>query len=231
MSTLVGTETRTTSSTGALKGTKPEAFDLIPSGPVKLLAQWYGKAPVDFTEVVGWKPVFNYVEGHLNDFWFGEDNDTATGLPHLVSAAAGVAHLLDTGDDLSSRIDVNDYREIKAIEAAGRFPARYDLIPSSALFALARHYGAGAAKYAAHNWAAGYEWSKPFAALKRHLWQVKSGEYVDEETGSPHLVAVLWHCLTMVEFYDTHPEFDDRPVRGTQDTNMTVAARNRDGES
>ena len=37
-------------------------------------------------------------------------------------------------------------------------------------------------------------------------------------------MAVLWHCLTMVEFYTTHPEFDDRPIRGTQDTVLTRRA-------
>lgn len=220
MSALVGKETRTSSSTGALKGTKPEAFDLIPSGPVKLLAQWYGFSPVDFTKATGWEPVINYIIEHLNSFWIGDDNDSATGLPHLVSAAAGVAYLLETGDTLRKRADAYTPLEVNCLNNAVPVD-RYDLIPPSAMFRLARHYGAGAVKYAAHNWAAGYEWSKPYAALNRHLWQTISGEYIDEETGSPHLVAVLWHCLTMTEFYTTHPEFDDRPIRGTQSTNMS----------
>lgn len=215
-------EVRTVSSTGAAKGVKPEAFDLIPSGPVDQLAKFYGAGTVDFAQTDEWEPVFNYIEGHLNAFWAGEDTDSASGSPHLVAAAAGILELLNREERFESR--THDYAPLAIVAHTGHVPAdsRYDLIPASGLFALARHYGAGAAKYAAHNWAAGYEWSKPFAALKRHLWTARDGEYIDEETGSPHLIAAAWHCLTMTEFYVTHPEFDDRPVRGTQDTNMSL---------
>lgn len=218
-------EVRTVSTTGAAKGVKPEAFDLIPSGPLELLAQWYGAGSVNFGETASWEPIFNYVEYHLNRFWLGEDTDPATGLPHLVCGAAGALELLNREVTLQERV-TGGYTPLTVHNTALHAPhySRYDLIPAAPLFALARHYGAGAAKYAAHNWAAGYEWSKPYAAMKRHLWTVRNGEYIDEETGSPHMVAVAWHCLTMVEFYTTHPEFDDRPVRGTQLTNMTKDA-------
>ena len=214
-------EVRTVSTTGAAKGVKPEAFDLIPSGPLSLLARFYGTEAVDFTDSVGWEPVFNYVEDKLNMFWIGEDTDPDTGLPLLVSAAAGALHLLDTDERFTSSVERYHELEIEPYKGLNP-PLRYDLIPASPLFALARHYGAGASKYAAHNWAAGYEWSKPFAALKRHLWTARNGEHIDPELQSPHLIAVAWHCLTMVEFYVTHPEFDDRPVRGTQ---LTVMSR------
>lgn len=218
-------EVRTVSSTGAAKGVKPEAFDLIPSGPVNLLARFYGTGVVDFAQTEAWEPIFNYVEDHLNAFWIGDNEDPASGSPHLIAAAAGILELLDREETFES--SCGDYLPLKVLASpAYRDPSpRYDSIPASGLFALARHYGAGAAKYAAHNWAAGYEWSKPFAALKRHLWTARNGEYIDEETRSPHLIAAAWHCLTMTEFYVTHPEFDDRPVRGTQDTNMSVRQR------
>jgi hypothetical protein len=95
--------------------------------------------------------------------------------------------------------------------------ARYDLIPAGPLRQLAEHYGVGSAKYADRNWERGYEWSKSFAALNRHLWAFWSGEDIDEETGSPHIVAVMWHAAALAEYRSTHPEFDDRPT--------TVAAR------
>lgn len=61
--------------------------------------------------------------------------------------------------------------------------------------------------------------------LMRHLLAFWNGEDIDVETGSPHIVASAWHCLTMVEFAVTHPEFDDRPVRGTQDTFLSLSSR------
>lgn len=88
---------------------------------------------------------------------------------------------------------------------------RYDLIPAEPLRLLAKHFGTGAKKYAARNWEGGYEWSKSFAALNRHLWQFWAGEDIDPETGSPHMVAVMWHAAALTEYMSTHPEFDDRP--------------------
>ncbi|UAK38387.1 DUF5664 domain-containing protein [Gordonia bronchialis] len=88
---------------------------------------------------------------------------------------------------------------------------RYDLIPAEPLRLLAALYGRGVAKYSERNWEAGYEWSKSFAALNRHLWQFWSGEDVDTETGLPHLASVAWHAFALLEYMTTHPEFDDRP--------------------
>lgn len=66
---------------------------------------------------------------------------------------------------------------------------RYDLLPAGALATVARHYGIGARKYAAHNWRRGYEWSKSYAALQRHLNAFWGGEDIDDETQSPHMAA------------------------------------------
>jgi hypothetical protein len=88
--------------------------------------------------------------------------------------------------------------------------ARYDLIPTGALRQLAEHYGRGAEKYDDNQWRKGYEWSKSYAALQRHATEFWSGEDFDEETGSNHLAAVAWHALTLLTFYDEHPDFDDR---------------------
>lgn len=87
---------------------------------------------------------------------------------------------------------------------------RYDLIPMEPLAAVARHYGVGAEKYAAHNWRRGYEWSKSFAAMMRHAWAFWRGQDIDEETGSPHLAGVVFHAFALMEYMETHREFDDR---------------------
>lgn len=87
---------------------------------------------------------------------------------------------------------------------------RFDLIPTDALSAVARHYGVGAQKYEAHNWRHGYEWSKSYAALQRHAQAFWGGEDLDAETGSPHMAAVAFHALALLTFMSDHPDFDDR---------------------
>lgn len=93
----------------------------------------------------------------------------------------------------------------------GTKPARYDLIPPGPLDTLARLYGRGAEKYTDHNWAKGYDWSLSFAALQRHSWAFWGGENNDTETGMPHMASVAFHALALIEFMETHPEYDNRP--------------------
>jgi hypothetical protein len=90
-------------------------------------------------------------------------------------------------------------------------PERFDLIPVGPLTELARLYGRGAEKYAARNFERGYEWSKSYAAMQRHLNLWWSGEDTDPETGAPHVINAAWHCFALALFMATHPEFDDRP--------------------
>jgi hypothetical protein len=93
--------------------------------------------------------------------------------------------------------------------------AAYHLIPAEPLRLLAEHYGRGASKYADHQWRKGYEWSKSFAALNRHLWQFWNGEDLDTDegplNGSPHMAAVAWHAFALLEFMQTNRDLDDRP--------------------
>ena len=93
----------------------------------------------------------------------------------------------------------------------GQKDQRFDLIPSAMMWELAEHYSKGAEKYAERNWERGTDWSLNFAAAQRHLWQWWNGEDVDEETGSSHLIAVIWHMAALHTFTITHPELDNRP--------------------
>lgn len=99
----------------------------------------------------------------------------------------------------------------------GRKRARFDLLPADALRQVAEHYGIGAEKYEDRNWERGYEWSLSFGAMMRHAWAWWAGEDYDPETGSHHLAAVVFHALAGLTFMDTHPELDDRPLRGDRD--------------
>ena len=94
--------------------------------------------------------------------------------------------------------------------------ARFDLLPVGPLTELAKHYGRGAAKYDDNNWRKGYEWSKSYAAAQRHLTAFWGGEDIDEETGTPHVIAAAWHCFALAENMDAFPEFDDRFKRNTE---------------
>jgi hypothetical protein len=110
--------------------------------------------------------------------------------------------------------------EVRVVSASGGAKGqkieRFDLIPPNVLFQLATHYGKGDAKYNKEgdnprNWERGYPWSWSYAALCRHLFAWWGGEDIDEETGSSHLIAVIFHAFAMVEWMKTHPEYDDRP--------------------
>lgn len=115
---------------------------------------------------------------------------------------------------------------------------RHDLIPGGPLTKLAEHFGRGARKYDDHQWRQGYEWSKSYSALMRHLILFWSGEDFDvcsndpsgcsfvtasgdsylpleddtcyNHTGSHHMTAVAWHSFVLLEFVEKFPEHDDR---------------------
>lgn len=92
---------------------------------------------------------------------------------------------------------------------------RHDLIPREGLEAIARVYAFGAEKYADHNWRKGYEWSKSYAAMQRHLVAFWSGETFDEESGLPHLAHAGFHIMALLTWLEQDGEesqFDDRYV-------------------
>ncbi|MGE5612655.1 MAG: dATP/dGTP diphosphohydrolase domain-containing protein, partial [Bacillota bacterium] len=104
--------------------------------------------------------------------------------------------------------------EVRTVSASGAEkgtkPAQFQSIPPAALLELATHYQRGASKYSDHNFRKGFEWSKSYSALLRHLLAFWGGEDIDEETGSKHVIAVAWHALTLATFMDEHPDYDDR---------------------
>lgn len=143
------------------------------------------------------------------------DDDLWTGL-HTVSPETHPARPGHPGAD-------GEVRTVSSTGGAkGVKPEQYDQIPTVALAELARHFGAGARKYAAHNFRAGYEWSKCYNALIRHAMAFWGGEDYDVHKDgcapdctdhlpeSKHIIAVAWHALALATFMDEHPEFDDR---------------------
>lgn len=92
----------------------------------------------------------------------------------------------------------------------GRKPQEMAWLDPLALLELGAVARMGADKYGDHNFRKGYEWSKCYNALHRHLAAFWSGEDLDPESGLPHLAHAAWHCLTLISFMREHPEYDDR---------------------
>lgn len=63
--------------------------------------------------------------------------------------------------------------------------AQFNLIPTLPLELLAEHFGKGAKKYDRHQWRKGYEWSKSYDALTRHLNAFWGGQDYDICSNDP----------------------------------------------
>ncbi len=89
--------------------------------------------------------------------------------------------------------------------------APWHLLPLDAVRAIISVLGFGAQKYGGRNWERGMAWSRPYAALHRHMaawWEREEG---DPETGFSH----LWHagcCILFLIAYEIRGiGEDDRP--------------------
>ncbi len=94
--------------------------------------------------------------------------------------------------------------------------ARFDLLPFDALWQVAIIFGIGARKYAARNWERGYDWSKSFGAVQRHLALWWQGENVDPETGRSHLAHAVVNLLFLMAFEIRRKGTDDRSIWGVE---------------
>ena len=91
---------------------------------------------------------------------------------------------------------------------------RMDLLPPDALEALARILTDGATKYGDRNWEKGMAWSRPYAALLRHLLAWWGGQDTDPESGHPHLWHVMTNAVFLVSYQMRGIGEDDRPGVG-----------------
>jgi hypothetical protein len=91
---------------------------------------------------------------------------------------------------------------------------RMDLLPPDAISALATILTDGAAKYNPRNWEKGMDWSRPYAALLRHLMAWWGGEDIDPESGHPHMWHVLCNAVFLTSYQTRQIGRDDRPEIG-----------------
>lgn len=95
----------------------------------------------------------------------------------------------------------------------GQKLAQFSQIPADVLWELAEHYGKGLRKYpdgeaGEPNWQRGYSWRLSVDAALRHLSLFQQGEDIDEETGSSHLIAAMWH-LGALRWFQLHDKGRD----------------------
>lgn len=118
-------EVRMTSDSGASKGSKPQRYDLIPTLPLRLLAERFGEGAVKYEQVNGidnwrngypWSLSYAALQRHLNAFWSGEDidPDSETGAPHLAAVAWHAFVLLTWMHDPELRAKYDDRQDPKS---------------------------------------------------------------------------------------------------------------------
>ena len=74
---------------------------------------------------------------------------------------------------------------------------RYELVPLSAIEALGKVLTFGATRYGVETWRLlPKAKDRYYAATLRHLFAYRNGEYLDKDSGMPH----LFHALTNIAF-------------------------------
>ena len=93
---------------------------------------------------------------------------------------------------------------------------RYDLIPWQALEEAAKVLTHGAKKYAPGNWKKVPDAkNRYYAALMRHLQEVRKGNLIDDDSGYSHLAHVLCNAMFLVYLYVTKAiDTKKPPIKG-----------------
>lgn len=76
---------------------------------------------------------------------------------------------------------------------------RYDLVPPSAIEALAAVLTFGARKYKPNNWKNCQEPERYLAAMLRHIEAYRAGEEFDKDSGMPHLAHAMTNLAFLIE--------------------------------
>ena len=125
---------------------------------------------------------------------------------------------IEEAENYVARISSPNWRE--PIAEGQKFDSdklRYELLPPELLEEVARVLTFGAHKYSARNWELGMAWSRPFAALMRHMWAWWRGEDKDPETGYSHLSHAACCIAFLVSYEARNVGTDDRPKENQND--------------
>ena len=86
------------------------------------------------------------------------------------------------------------------------------LLPEKPCFEIVEvlQWAADQGKYGLYDWREGRSWMGEVDAILRHIFLFKAGVDLDPESGMPHLAHALCRLMVLMEYQETHPEFDDR---------------------
>lgn len=84
------------------------------------------------------------------------------------------------------------------------------LVPTEALFEMAKALTFGAKKYSRYNFREGMDISRPIAASLRHTYQFLDGQDIDEETQCIHLGNAMAGLAMAIWLLKNKPECDNR---------------------
>jgi hypothetical protein len=97
---------------------------------------------------------------------------------------------------------------------------RYDLIPPSALRALALRYGIGAELHGEDNWLKGIPFSAMLYHLQEHIERFKQarveerGDVFGQDGDVENLSAIMWGAAALIEFVSRgRTDLDDRKYK------------------
>ena len=103
-------------------------------------------------------------------------------------------------------------------EKAMRFNAgkpQLSFIPMELMEDCARVFQYGAQKYDRDNWKKGDHATSLLDSLLRHVAAFQQGEYIDEESGLPHLGHIMCNVIFLTHVACNFPEFLD--IEGLQE--------------
>ena len=150
------------------------------------------------------------------------DYDAAmTALEHWKTKATAAERRLRALERFGLQTDVSPLATETAVNtiplvdpAAKKFDdtkPRMDLVPVSAIRALADVLTMGAKKHGERNWEKGLVWGEVYGAAMRHILAWWHGEDLDAESGLCHLKHALCRIAFLIEYVETSTGTDDRP--------------------
>jgi len=82
----------------------------------------------------------------------------------------------------------------------------------------ARVWNMGISKYGLGNWLKGQVLSTALDSVFRHATAIMNGEFIDEESGEPHVGHLICASKIVAHSYLCHPELNDiKDIIGEQD--------------
>lgn len=132
---------------------------------------------------------------------------------HEMKAPIQLPSIVPNNTNLEEMASMDKQEKIGGIKHDDGKP-RWDLLPYDAVEGAIIILTEGAHEYGERNWEEGMQWSRPYAALQRHITSWWNGESFDKKSGKSH----LWHALCELLFLVAYERrglsktFDDRPL-------------------